>query len=91
MLHDFCFSDLEKFGFRFDLRAGSGTSWIADGDRTSIVVRHRPEHVHKFVFVFRLHVHPIRDVAQITDIEQSMVCWAVIAAQSGAVHAEPDV
>src|SRR6266480_71736 len=77
--------------FSSNLRAGSGTTGVADGDRTSVVVRHRPEHIDKFIFIFRLHVHPIRDVPQITDIEQAMMGWAVVTTQSSTIHTEPDV
>jgi hypothetical protein len=80
VLHDFRFANLKKFWFRFDLRACSWTSRVADGDWTGVVVRHCPEHVDEFVFVLRLHVHPIRDVAQITDVEQTMMRRAIVAA-----------
>ncbi len=36
-------------------------------------------------------MNPIRDVTQITDIEQTVVRRPVVAAQTGAVHAKPDV
>jgi len=36
--------------------------------------------IDEFVFVLWLHVHPIRDMTEITDIEQAMVGRAVIAA-----------
>src|SRR5947209_5400839 len=78
VLDHFGLSDLEKFGFSFDLRTSPRAARVTDGDRTSVVVRHRPEHIDKFIFIFRLHVHPIRNVAQITDIEQAMMRWAVV-------------
>src|SRR6266487_488723 len=80
MLHNFRFADFEKPRFRFDFCACSRSSWIADGDRTGVVMRHCPEHIDKFIFVLRLHVHPIRDVPQVTDVEQAMVRRAVVAA-----------
>jgi hypothetical protein len=91
MLHDFGLADFEKFRLRFDLRARPGTARVADSNRTSVVMRHRPKHIDKFIFIFRLHVHPIRDVAQITDVEQAMMRRAIITTQSCAIHAEPDV
>ena len=91
MLYHFGFANLEELWFRFDLRAGAGTARIANGNRTRIVICHRPKHVDELVFVLRLHVHPIRNVPQITDVEQAVMRRSVVTAQSGAVHAEPDV
>ena len=36
-------------------------------------------------------MHPIRDVPEITDVEQTVVGRSVVAAQPGAVHAKPHV
>ncbi|KAF5407301.1 MAG: hypothetical protein Udaeo2_25760 [Candidatus Udaeobacter sp.] len=80
MLHDLGFADLEKLGLRFDFCARSRSSRIANSDRTRVVVRHGPQHVDEFVFIFRLHVHPIWDVSQIPDIEQAVVRRAIVAA-----------
>src|SRR5438094_10475845 len=84
MLHNFRFADFEKPRFRFDFCACSRSSWIADGDRTGVVMRHCPEHIDKFIFVLRLHVHAIRDVPQVTAVEQAMVRRAVVAGYSSA-------
>ena len=80
MLHDFSRSDFEKLGFRFDFHPRARTAGVTHGDGAGIVMRHCPEHVHEFIFIFRLHVHPIGDVPEITDIEQTMVRWAIVAA-----------
>ena len=91
VLHDFGFADLEQFRRRLRLRAGAGAARVADGDRTRVVVRHRPEHVDEFVFILRLHVDDVGDVAQVADVEEAVVRRAVVAAQAGAIHAERDV
>ena len=80
-----------SFGAGFRLRAGAGAARVADGDRAGVVVGHRPEHVDELVFILRLHVDDVRDVAQIADVEEAVVRWAVVAAQAGAIHAERDV
>src|SRR5438067_5806478 len=36
-------------------------------------------------------MHPVWDVPQITNIEQTMVRWSVVAAQSRAIHAKCDI
>src|SRR6266699_4759063 len=54
MLHDLRLADLEKSGFRLNLRAGTGTARVTDGDWTRIIVGHCPEHVDEFVLVLRL-------------------------------------
>ena len=91
MLHHFGLPDLEKFRFRFDLSAGTGTSRVTNGDRPGVVVCHGPEHVDKVIFVFWLHMQPIRDVTQIADVEQAVMGRAIVAAQPGPVHAQRDV
>ena len=52
---------------------------------------HRPEHVHKLVFILGLHVDDVWHVAQVADIEEAVVRRAVVAAEAGAIHAERDV
>ena len=91
VLDDFGFADLEQLRRRFRLRAGAGAARITNRDRAGVVVRHRPKHVDEFVFILRLHVDDVRHVPQIADVEQAMVRRAVVAAQSGAVHAKRDV
>ena len=55
------------------------------------MVGHRPEHVDEFVFILRLHVHDVGDVAEVADVEEAVMRRAVVAAQAGAIHAEGDV
>ena len=73
------------------LRARAGAARITNRDRAGVVVRHRPKHVDKFIFILRLHVHDVRNVPQIADIEQAVMRRAVVAAQAGAIHAKRDV
>src|SRR6266498_1509471 len=80
VLNDFGLANLEKFGFRFNFCARTGTARITDSDRAGVVVRHGPEHVDKFIFVLWLHVPPVRDVSQVPDVEQAVMRWAVVAA-----------
>ena len=91
MLHNFGFSDLEQFRRRLRFRARARPARITNRNRTGVVVRHRPKHVHKFIFVPGLHMHPVWDVPEITDIEQTVMSGPIVPTQSGAVHAKRDV
>src|SRR6266404_444709 len=91
MLDDFSLPDLEELGFSFWFCARAGTARITNGDRSGVVIRHCPKHVGEFVFVLWLHMDPIRDMTQITDIEQAMVGRAIVATQTGAIHAQTNV
>src|SRR6266404_1558658 len=73
VLHDFGLTDLQKFGFRFDFHTRTGAARITDGDWTGIIVGHCPEHVDKLIIVLQLHVHPVRHVSQVTDVEQAVM------------------
>ena len=75
----------------FRLRAGAGAARITNRDRARVVVRHRPEHVDELVFILRLHMHDVRNVPQIADVEQAVMRRAVVAAQSRAIHAKRDI
>ena len=80
VLYDFRLADLEKLGLRFDFYAWPRSSRITNSNRTGVVVRHGPKHIDELVLILRLHVHPIGDVSQIPDIEQTVMRWAVVAA-----------
>src|SRR5580658_9667308 len=59
--------------------------------RSRTVVQHRRvEHVGQFVLVLGVHVNDVRNAAQVADVEEAVVCCAVIAAQTAAIHAEDD-
>src|SRR5204862_7424725 len=87
VLNDFGLANLEKFGFRLNFCARTGTARITDSDRAGVVVRHGPEHLDKFIFVLWLHVYPVRDVSQVPDVEHTVMRRAVGAAYRGAVPA----
>src|SRR6516225_7459464 len=80
--------DLKQFWLRLRLCAGAGSSGIADGNRTLMVVCHCPQHVHKLFFIFWLHMDHVRDVPQIADIKETVVGWPVITRKPRAIHAE---
>ena len=82
VLHDFGFADFEQFRFRFRFCARAGAARITHRDRSGVVIGHCPKHVDEFVFIFRLHVHDVWDMTQITDVEQTVVRRAVVAAQA---------
>ena len=56
-----------------------------------MIMRHGAEHVHEFVLILRLHVHESGNVAEVADVEESVVRRAVVAGQAAAVHAQRDV
>ncbi len=87
----FGFADVEQLGLVFDGGAIAGASGVADGDRAVVVVGDGPEHIDEFVFVPGLHVDEIRDVAKVADVEEAVVGGAIVAGESGAVHADGDV
>ena len=91
MAEDFALADLEQLRMLLGLRSGSRAAGVADGDGTGVVMGHGPEHVDEFLFVLGLHEDEIRDVAEVADVEESVMGGAVVAAQPGAVHAEGDV
>src|SRR5205814_359366 len=86
MLHHFGFADLEQFRRGLWHRARAGAARITDRDRAGIVISDRPEHVDEFIFILRLHMHEVRDVPEIADIEKPVMSRAVVAAQPGAIQ-----
>ena len=69
------------------LDAGHGSARIADG-AGAVDGERRRHHVSEFVFIFRRHQHHLGNTAEIADVEQTVVCWAVVAGEAGAIHAE---
>ena len=57
---------------------GASTAWISNCNRPRIVVGHGPKHVDELIFVLRLHVNEIRDMPQITNIEETMMGGTVV-------------
>ena len=88
---DLGFSDLEDLGLFLRDNSGARAAGIADRDRALVVVDHRPEHVHKLVLVFRLHVDQARNRAQEADVKKPVMGRAVVAGEPGPVHAERHV
>ncbi len=78
--HDFGGADLQQLRHGLHRLARDRAARIADGGWTGFVVRHGPEHIHKFVLILRLHMDQTRHMAQVADIKQSVVGRAVIAA-----------
>ena len=91
MLDDLGLADFQQPRRLLGLRAGARAARVADGDRAVVVIGHGPEHVHEFLLVLGLHVDDVRDVPEVADVEKAVVGRAVVAAQSGAVHAEGDI
>ena len=91
MLDHFGFADFEQLGLGFRFGAGAGPARVAHGDRSGIIIGHGPKHVDELVFILRLHVHDVRYVAQIPNIEEAVMGRAIVAAQTRPVHAEGHV
>ena len=87
----FGLADFQQLRLGFGPGSNPRPAGIADGDGTLVVVRHRPEHVGEFLLVLGLHEDQVRDVAQVADVEQAVVRRAVVAAETGAVHAQAHV
>ena len=88
---DFTLSDFKDLRMLLRLGSCAGAARVTDGDGTLMVVGHGPKHVGEFFFVLGLHEDEVRDVAEVADVEESVMRRPVVAAQSGAVHAEGDV
>jgi len=61
--------------------------WIANGAGAGNLQRGQ-HHVRQLVFVFGGHDNDVGDIAEIADIEESVMGGAVVAGEAGAVHAE---
>ena len=91
MADDLRLADFQQLRLSLGLRARARAARITDGDGALVVVGHRPEHVGEFFLVLGLHERDVRHVAQVADVEEAVMRRAVVAAQTGAVHAEADV
>ena len=88
---DFRLADLEEFGLCSGGRAGPGPARVTDGDGTRVVMVHRPEHVDELRFIFWRTEDEVGHVSEVADIEESVVCGAIVTREASTIHADGDV
>ena len=90
MAEDFGFSDFKESRFLVGACTRTRSTRIPDGGG-AFMVGNRPEHVDEFRLVLRLHLDQARHGPQVGDIEEAMVGRAVVARETGAIHAKRDI
>jgi len=84
---DFGLADFEKDRLVLRRDAGAVAARIADGNGSTFVIRHGPEHVHELIFIPWLHVDETWNATEVGDVEEAVMSGAVVTAETATVHA----
>ena len=86
---DFCFADWQERRARLANHASYDSAGVTDGAGAGDLQRGE-HHVGQLIFVFGSHDDDFGNVAQVADVEKSVVSGTVVTGEAGPVHAEDD-